>query len=167
MEGVKHMGLFGSDKMTIALEKYDYTPGEKIKGTISLNLKKPRSARSLEIALIGRRVSKQTNAAVLPMMMGNSKGYKSSTSYQTVYKFKLPVDGEKEYQNEQYSFEIPIPEDIVDSGGNLNEKMQGATQAIKMLAGYSTRVDWIVFGQLDVPKGLDIKDTQKIVLSTK
>ena len=161
------MGLFGSDKMTITLEKYDYAPGEKIKGTISLNLKKPRTARKLEIRLIGRRVSKQTNAAVVPMMMGNSRGHKSSTQYQTVYNFEMPLDGENEYHNQQYSFELPIPDDLVDSGGNLNEKFAGATQAMKMLTGHSSRIDWIVKGQLDIPKGLDVKDTQKIVLSKK
>jgi hypothetical protein len=33
------MGLFGKEKITLTLEKYDFKPGESIKGTVNLNLK--------------------------------------------------------------------------------------------------------------------------------
>lgn len=49
------MGLFGKEKITLTLEKYDYSPGDKIKGTVNLNLKKPTEARKLYVALIGKK----------------------------------------------------------------------------------------------------------------
>ena len=33
------MSLFEKDKISLTLEKYDFKPGDKIKGTVKLNLK--------------------------------------------------------------------------------------------------------------------------------
>ncbi|KAA0005653.1 MAG: hypothetical protein FE039_01400 [Thermoplasmata archaeon] len=157
------MGLFGPDKITLNLEKYNYTPGEMIKGTVKLNLKKPTFARKLEVAFIGRRIDHRSSASVAGLVSG-SKPH-SSTSYTTIYEFKMPVAGEKEYQKEEYPFEIKIPSDILQNNPTLEGKLGQAATAIKMLAGVSSRIDWIVKAHLDVPKKLDIKKTQKIILS--
>ena len=110
------MGLFGKEKITLMLEKYDYKPGEKIKGTVKLNLKKPTNARKLEVSLMGRRIDKQTSMAVGPMIMsGGRRGHQSSTHYTTVYDFKMPLDVEKDYQTGEYPFEIKIPADILQN----------------------------------------------------
>ena len=160
------MGLFGPDKITLMLEKYDYKPGDIIKGTVKLNLKKPMNARKLEIAFIGRKISKQSSMAVGPMVTGGSRGrHSSSTQYQTVFDFKIPISGEKEYQNEEYPFEIKIPSNILQDNPTLEGKLGQAATAVKMLSGVSSRIDWIVKAQLDVPKKLDIKKSQKIILS--
>jgi len=158
------MGLFGPDKITLNLEKYNYTPGETIKGTIKLNLKKPTLARKLEVAFIGRRIDRQSSASVIGMASGG-RHHHSSTTYTTVYEFKMPVDGEKEYQKDEYPFEIKIPSDILQNNPTLEGKLGQAATAIKMLAGVSSRIEWFVKAHLDVPKKLDIKKSQKIVLS--
>ena len=160
------MGLFGKEKITLMLEKYDYRPGETIKGTVTLNLKKPTAARKLEVALIGRKISKQSNMAVGPMVMGGGKrGHHSSTQYQTVYNFSIPLGGDMEYHQGEYPFEIKIPSDILQNNPTLEGKLGQAATAVKLLAGVSSRIDWIVKTQLDVPMGLDVKNSQKIVLS--
>ena len=159
------MGLFGPEKITLTLEKYDYTPGEKIKGTIKLNLKKPTNARKLEISFIGKKIDKQSNMAVGPMVMGGGGGHRSSTHYTTVYNFEMPIAGEQEYQTEEYPFEIKIPDNILQNNPTLEGKMGQAATAFKMIAGVSSQIDWVVKAQLDVPKKLDIKKSQKIVLS--
>ena len=160
-----NMGLFGPEKITLTLEKYDYTPGEKIKGTIKLNLKKPTNARKLEISFIGKKIDKQSNMAVGPMVMGGGGGHRSSTQYKTIYNFEMPIAGEQEYQNGEYPFEIKIPDNILQNNPTLEGKMGQAATAFKMIAGVSSRIDWVIKAQLDVPKKLDIKKSQKIILS--
>ena len=163
--GSDNMGLFGPEKITLTLEKYDYTPGEKIKGTIKLNLKKPTQGRKLEISFIGKKINKQSNMAVGPMVMGRGGGHRSSTQYTTVYNFEMPIAGEQEYQNEEYPFEIKIPDNILQNNPTLDGKLGQAATAFKMIAGVSSRIDWVVKAQLDVPKKLDIKKSQKVILS--
>ena len=90
------MGLFGPPKITLMLEKISFNPGELAKGTITINLKKPTYARKLQVSLIGtRKVHKGT-----------------STSWEKVYDFDMPISGEKEYQTETLQFQLPIPPDI-------------------------------------------------------
>jgi hypothetical protein len=154
------MGLFGKEKITLALEKYDYVPGDKIKGRVTLSLKKPTNARKLEVSFIGRKITHQSN-------VGSRNRSGSSTQYQTVYSFSMPLDGEKEYHTGDYPFEIKIPDNIFQSNPNLDGKLGSAVRALQMLGGTSSRIDWIVKAQLDVPMGLDVKKSQKIVLSTQ
>ena len=162
---VIRMGLFGKEKITLMLEKYDYVPGELIKGKVNLNLKKPVSARKLGVGLIGQKISKQSSVAIGPMVMGGGSKHSSHTQYTKVYDFKIPLDGEKEYHREEYSFEIKIPSDILQNNPTLEGKLGQAATAIRMLSGISSRIDWFVIAQLDVPMKLDIKKKQKIVLS--
>ena len=155
------MGLFGPEKITFTLEKYDYKPGEKIKGTIKLNLKKPVTARKLEISLQGKRKTTQYT----------SKG--TQTQYQTVYNFSLPLGGEKEYHQDQYSFEIPIPSDILNeknlqqkSQEKLEEKLGAAGTFISAVAmGGRSLITWSVKAELDVPLKLDVRKSQDIIIS--
>ena len=158
------MGFFGKDKMALSLEKYNYKPGEKIIGTIKLDLKKPIQARKLEVSFIGRRVDKQSSASLAGMASG-SKGHHSRTSYTNVFEFSMPVDGKKEYLDQKYPFEIKIPDDILQNNTTLEGKLGQASTALRMIAGVSSRIDWIVHAQLDVPKKFDVKQSQKIILS--
>ena len=48
---------FGRGKFEITLEKFNYSPGETIKGKISFDLKKPTKAKGLKVALIGERIT--------------------------------------------------------------------------------------------------------------
>jgi hypothetical protein len=95
------MGLLGPDQMALKLEKYNYEPGDTIKGVVSLILKKPTKARKLEVALLGKVRTTHRDAD------GDIH-----TSDKIVYDFTLPLDGEKEYQNGEYPFEIKIPTNI-------------------------------------------------------
>jgi len=158
------MGLFGPDKITMNLEKYDFKPGDKITGKIKLNLKKPVHARELRVRLYAYKRTRSTGGAI-GAVSGNSR---HSSSRQKVYDYKQPVDGEKDYQKEEYNFELKIPSDIAGKskmpGG---EKTQAAMKALSMLSGYNARVDWYLAAQLDVPAGLDIKKKQQIVISSE
>lgn len=155
------MGLFGPEKITFTLEKYDYKPGEKITGTLKLNLKKPVTARKLEISLSGKRKTTRHT----------SKG--TQTHYENVYDFSVPLGGEQEYHQGQYNFEIPIPSDILNeknllqkSQEQLEEKLGAAGTFISAVAmGGRSRISWSVKAQLDVPMKFDVKKSQDIVIS--
>ena len=160
------MGLFGGEKITLMLEKYNFTPGETIKGKVKLSLKKPLNARKLEVAFIGRMVQKQSSASVAGIaMMASGKRAHSKTEYTTVFSFKMPLAGEKDYHNEEYPFEIKIPDTILQEDQKLEGKAATAATALKVLGGVSRHVDWYVKTELDVPMKLDIKKSQKIILS--
>ena len=154
------MGLFGKEKITVTLEKYDYKPGDKIKGTVKLNLKKPTKARKLEVSFIGSKTEKQTG-----MGIGPTTSKTQQTKTMKVYDFTLPLGGEKDYHEEEYPFEIKIPDDIHQIDQKLDGKIGTAMTALKTLSGVYSRTDWYVKAELDVPMNLDVKKSQKIVLS--
>jgi hypothetical protein len=160
IEETDRMGLFGKEKITLTLQKYDYKPGDKIKGTVKLNLKKPTKARKLEVSFIGTKTDKQTGMGIGPTASSTSQ-----TRTIKVYDFTVPLDGEKDYREEEYPFEIKIPEDIHQTDQKLDGKVGTAVAALKTISGVYSRTDWYVRAQLDVPMSLDVKKSQKIVLS--
>jgi len=151
------MGLFGPDKIILTLEKYDYKPGEKIKGVIKLNLKKPTNARKLEIGLIGERKERY-------------RGHdgKIHTKVVNIYDFKIPLDSEGKYSKQEYPFEINIPSNILslNSRKNLSGNLETVVDVLGTLSGHKVYpVEWFVKTQLDVPMMFDIKKEQKIVIT--
>ena len=159
------MGIFGREQIMLILDKYDFKAGDKITGKVQLNLKKSTKARKLEVGLIGKRIDKQSSMAIGPMIMGGGKDYSSQSQHSTIYDFKIPLDGEKEYHTGEYTFEIKIPENINQNNPTLEGDIGKAAGALKLLSGLSSKIDWLVIAELDVPMKLDIKKTQKIVIS--
>jgi hypothetical protein len=155
------MGLFGPEKIVLMLEKYDFKPGEVIKGTVKLQLKKPMNARKLEIGLIGRKIQHQSGIIIGSGGVKHSK----STSHVKIYDFRIPLDGEKEYLEGTYPFEIKIPSNILQSETPMEGTLGTAVNVFKALGGVSSHVEWLVVAQLDVPMKLDISKSQKVVLS--
>ena len=152
------MGLFGPPKITLMLEKYNFTPGEVAKGTIKLNLKKPTYARKLQVSLIGVRRVRQGN----------------SWKWQKVYDFDMPVSGEKDYQQEEVSFQLHIPPDILNPRTSqqamqesLEDKLGAAGKFISAISVGTGTTNWKIRAQLDVPKALDVKVDQDIQLYNK
>jgi len=154
------MGLFGKEKISVTLDKYDYVPGNTIKGMVKLQLKKPTQARKLQVSFRGSRTETQTGMGVGPTA-SNRRG--SRTVH--VYDFTMPLDGEKEYLEGEYPFEIKIPEDIKQTVQTPKGKVGTAVTALKAISGVYSRIDWYVEAKLDVPMKLDVRKTQKIVLS--
>ena len=159
------MGLFGPEKIVVSLEKYDYKPGETIKGSIKLQLKKPLNARKLEVGLIGRKIEQQSGIRI-GMSPGSPKtGYQKSTQYSTVYDFQMPLCGEQEYLEGVFPFEIKIPDSILQDNAASAGNVAAAVNVLRTLGGVSSRVEWIVVARLDLPMKLDVSASQKIVLS--
>lgn len=154
------MGLFGGEKITLMLEKYNYTPGETIKGTVTLKLKKPTKARKFEVTFIGEKIERQTGMGIGPTAKRGSQ-YRRTP----IYHFKMPLGGEGDYQTGEYPFEIKIPEDVKQGEQKLEGKVGTAVSALKAVSGIVARVDWYVYAKLDVPMKLDVSKKQNIVLS--
>lgn len=148
-------------KIEIKLNKFNFSPGEAIDGTVELKLKKPINARELSI-----------------VMYGESRGYSSGlgvigrdsrrASIQRIFEFKQPLDGEKEYpvtdQPVVYTFQIKIPVDV------LRQKLpEGTLEAIKtasdVLTGTIRNTSWYLEAKLDIPKKADVKKRLQINLA--
>ncbi len=147
--------------MILKLEKFDYEPGDTIKGSMDLSLKKPIKARKLEVALLGKVKTTRRDSN------GNI-----STHDETIYNFAIPLDGEKEYQNGQYPFEIKIQPDILRSGlpgQQLQQEMEKKLGTIGSVLGQMVTgqrsVHWMIHAHLDIPWKLDVQKSQDIVIS--
>lgn len=155
------MGLFGPDKMSLMLEEINYRPGDVIRGTVELKLDRPTKARNLMVALLGKKRTSRLD------IDGDIE-----TRDDIVYELRLPLDGEKEYLNERYPFEIKISLDVLQ-GNQLEttihhelEKRLGGLGSIiaDMATGYNP-IRWMVLAYLDMPMKLDVKKAQDIVIS--
>ena len=179
------MGLFGPEKITLTLEKYNYKPGDVIKGTVSLKLKKPTKARKLEVAFIGIKIEKETDTEYSSEM-----GPPRTTTEivrREIYNSRLQLDGEKEYLEAIYPFEIKIPEDLVkfisastEPGHNYKNYLKNAGinpdgkvgKALVFLKNHEAPfahplIEWHVETKLDIPIRTDIKKSQRIILTNQ
>jgi hypothetical protein len=144
---------FGKGKIEIFLEKFNFSPGETIKGKVLLQLKEPIFAKQLKIGLFGLKIT--TRRVTL-------RGTPTTeTKKEFIYKFEMPLDGEKEYLKGEYPFEIKIPSDIFTTPPQISEGALGAViktmQMLSSLSGITSRVEWYLEVSLCIPKGFDIK----------
>jgi hypothetical protein len=164
------LSFFKKNQIDVKLQKYSYTPGEIIKGTVELKLKRPVQAKKLSVAFIGLRIVHQGNIAVGPVRVGNQG---QQTQVYTIYHFEIPLDEEAVYYHELYPFDIQIPPDILQSAQqNFNTTLTGLgktiaeiAQVMNQLSTAGSRVEWSVEARLNIPLKIDIINSQKIVLS--
>ena len=161
------IGLFHKDQMTLQLEKYDFKPGDVIKGYLKLNLRKPLQGRKLTVAFRSTRID------TVMVTSHDSKGIPSTHMQKIktiIYNFEQPLDQENAYLSEMYPFEIKIPADIlatIDQKAPVhNLNIMGHTLPIPLgNQPLSTVIEWTVDGHLDVPLKIDVRATQQIVVS--
>jgi len=157
---------FGKGKIGIALEKYNFSPGETMRGTVSLELKKPVQARQLRAVFYGTRKKlvvdrSRPRRSGVGIRVGGSPGVSmggasTRTETETVYRFEMQLDGEKEYSGGQYQLEIGIPSDLMQSVKAPDGTLGNIVKAAKFLAGPMARVQWFIEVTLDIPKGSDV-----------
>jgi len=143
---------FGKGKIEVILEKYNFSPGESIKGRISLKLKKPIEAKALKVGLVGEKATTEFGKT-------SGRGMSTSQSKTHFYDFEMPLDGKKEYLEGEYNFEIKIPANVLQTpspGGAVGDIVKG----IQLLSGKDVRISWHVIAKLDIPSGIDV--TKKV-----
>lgn len=156
---------FGKGKISVAIQKSHYAPGDIISGNVALTLNKPVKAREVNISLIGEHQTTQTATRVGGPVTGGGMSTSTATKTMRIYDFKQQLDGEKEYsQGGEYRFEIKIPSDIMggrpqigEAEGKLGQVLKVAQTAAAMTGAIPfQRIKWYLLAKLDIPGGLDI-----------
>ena len=137
----------GEGNIEITLDKMSYSPGDKIKGIVKLELKSPKKARELRVEMIAEKAVR--------------KSPDKAAHNEIVYKFPLKLDGEKEYSGGEYPFEIAVPNFAAPKLEGLAADIVGIAQAL----GTASLVRWYVQATLDLPMSLDIKRKVQINLA--
>lgn len=154
---------FSKGKIDIKLENFDFFPGDVVKGTLVLDLKKAVKAKNLKVILLGReRVRRGAGSS--------SSG--SSVQTETVFELDKMLDGEKEYQPskppQEYSFELEVPTDIFEREAEVNKgKLGKVFGAVSRMGEIRYGIKWYIRGRLVIPWAIDIKKTIQINISQK
>jgi len=144
---------FLSGGIEIALEKFNFSPGEMIKGKVFVDLKKPIKAKQLKIGFYGLRIFTER--------IRTQRGTETRTKKEFIHKFEMPLDGEKEYLKGEYPFEIKIPENIqlqvkVPKEGILGTIFK-TVEILSTTLGVTSRIEWYLEATLEIPMAFDIK----------
>ena len=135
-------GLFENNgSLGLRVDGASFLPGQKITGTVVLNITKPMQARALRVAFYG----------TVPH---------SKHSVQRILQVTQLLSGEKPYSpGESYRFELPVPLPIefqMPEGG-VWDVMVG------MMAQVRPR-GWYVHATLDIPKAADLNKVVQIAI---
>ena len=145
---------FGKGKIEIQLNNYNYSAGDIIQGTVALSLKKPLLGKELSITIIGEQKTSEG--------IGTNRSY----STRTIFDFKQPLDGQKEYPaGEQplvYPFKIKIPANLQTKTQLPEGALGNVLKVAQMFSGANSSVMWYLIARLDV-KGFDI--TKKVQIN--
>lgn len=146
---------FGKGTIDVVLDKYNYSPGEKIRGKAVLKLKKPIKARGIVAVFAGEKSTTQKNAATS----------RTETREDFIHRFEMKLDGEKEYTEGEYSFEIAVPKDILQRGAVPESGLGKAFQFMQVMSGSLSRITWYVEVFLDIPMGFDVRKRVQVNIS--
>ena len=168
----------GKGKIEVTLDKYNFLPGETIKGKVSLKLKRPTQGSELKVSFMGIKIITERIRASKIAPTRTSSFYtqvskvppsRDETSKITLHSFNLILGREKEYFNEEYPFEIKIPDNaLIEKAPEIKGVMGTIIKTSKLFSGSknttSTRFEWYVEASLAIPKSLDIKKRADITL---
>jgi len=136
-------GFLSKGDMKVELEKLNFSYGDMIKGKATLKLKKPQEGRGVFAIL---QAEKKTTRHT-------SNG--SETRWETIFDFKQPLDGEKNYGATQYDYDFEIKVPQMQQGKAPEGFLGDLAQAASFLSGRSSSVKWYVIVKLDM-SGRDV-----------
>ena len=139
----------GEGRIDIVADKVNYSLGDTVRGTVKLELNSPKKAKALRLELWGEREG------------GYEKvGKGTARKKEMVHKFTLNLDGEKEYTNQDYPFEIALPKMPEP------QKLEGAAATVVRVAqslGLTpSPIRWYLKASLDIPMSIDISRTVQL-----
>lgn len=165
-----------SEKIEIEIKKTNYKPGEIIEGTVFLNFKKQKHAKSLKVLFVGEKIVEQRSR----------NGYYEKNFIFCKNEVVLDVDGD--YFNESYPFRLKIPEDALQKAKDFDWREYGfaLNKQFKLgdkVSSFSKKADevleyaqargfvsfnehtrWYVEVVLEVPKGFDVKSSKDLTV---
>lgn len=162
----------------LVLEKYQFAAGEPVKGKLVLRLDKIIKASKLSVGIVVSQLDRMQNRPIPGMGVSlNGVSFSSTKStgedrkLKVLYRFDLPLDGEKEYMDGEYPFEFMIPPQIEPyarrAPATIPEGVLGTV--FKVLSQISTLSASVVYmysveGRLAVPWGFDVVNKVDITL---
>lgn len=158
------MSLFWPSKLTLTLEKYNYTAGETITGKFILSSDTPVKTEGIRINLLGERKNKTTTFSTRDISQNSSHTY--------FYNQSITILPAWEYTYQELPFSYHIPQDIIRDEWGFFEKLGNlpswALLILNLLLSYTRlttprfvyqfTVTWIV----DIPWGIDLKEKTAI-----
>ena len=141
----------GVGSMSLSLEKHAFDPGDRIRGTVKLELSEPLEAKRLVVKLTGTQKRKT----------------RDGTSNQTIYNSDRELDGKRTYRNgESFDFELVVPSDA-DSRPQINDAgvIGDIARVVTFVASAASPVSWRVVAALEVPWARNVSKTTGISVS--
>jgi len=152
-----------AEKIQLLINKAVFSPGEKITGSIKLEMNRPLKAKSLKASFIVEKI-----------VIGMSSEGRSKRRFK-IYQDEKILDANKMYHNETYNFVFNIPSDIFNRIEDFSQ--QGYTARARRISekyenflGITPFVEqdkFYIKAELDVPYGLNITNEQEISISEK
>lgn len=150
----------GVGSMSLTLDRYDFTPGDKVTGKITLALEEPLDGKRLVVGMVGSR-----------KRIGYEKGTDGRTTQSShtekVYEFERQLDGEHSYQTGEYDFELVVPDDASPQSGIDADGLVGDVARLVAALSQSgrTSIKWQVYAFLDLPWKRNVKAKSAITVN--
>ena len=144
--GLKQTAGIGVGTIHVALERFDFRPGETVAGSVKLTLTEPMDAERLVVRLVGtrERVSYEKNAV---------GGQSQARHTENLCDIERELDGSRSYLDESYSFELALPADI-DKGAEVtaNGVLGDVARVVQSVQGaHYLPASWRVEATLHIP----------------
>lgn len=144
-EEARRAAGIGVGSIAIALDRFDFAPGDSVSGKVVLGLNETVEAGRLMVALLGTQ--------------------RSDGDEDLVFELEHELDGAKTYRTGEYAFELGIPEDAT-AGPDRDDLVENLTRAVSSLAsGQRAPVSWRVVAWLDIPRARNVKTKVDIRVS--
>jgi len=152
-------GLFEGN-VDMVLPTVNYRFGERLKGTVNVKLKEPKTADALMVHLYGEQQQKSTEI----------RQGRAVDRYDVVRVFQtdLPLAGKQSYKDQSFPFEIQLPADpnprtTLEAPKDLMGAMVLAMTQPRY-APAAAPIRWFVEAHMDLPMAFDIRKKVQINL---
>lgn len=146
----------GVGSLRIELDEKVYTLGQRVRGSVILDLKEPTPAKRLVVVVEATRKHRRS-------VSDGRGGTTMQTETESLYRFEQVLDHETEYTSGSHSFLLPLPKaepTFEPPSGALGDAVRviAAVQRIASAVSPKTAfVEWRVRAALERPWKVDLK----------
>jgi len=159
---LKKAAGIGVGNIALALDRYEFRPGDSVTGRVTLGLAEPIEAKRIVVSLTGTadRVSYEKDA---------SGRRRQSRHSETLCQVERELDGARTYRNESYTFSLMIPTEAGPASSRPDDGVLGdVARVINAVANASLLpTSWRVVAWLDIPWKRNIKTHVDIQVRTR
>ncbi len=160
-DAIKTTAGIGIGEVTIETNQDKYVVGDKVKGTVTLNLEDPIDAKALliELKVVGRRRD-----------FSSDEDEKPDVERDVLYRQEIKLDEEKSYPAgaSEYDYTFELPEDYDQKDEDFGGIASELTRVVTQFTDQEKPTTWTLTATLDVPwkrnlssaKALDVRDDE-------